>query len=199
MKLWPDFYDQYLGDVPGCTYFMAENELRQAAREFCERSQAWRARMEPITTVAGRRLYSFDYNSRYDVCKVIGASLDGQYIHIMLPGDEIQAGASGLLALNQRDFELYPTPAGGLTLQISAILKPSMTAQGLDDALYAEYAPAIAQGAKARLFIQANQQYTNPGAAAACRETFDQQVGRATIRAAKAYSRAPLRTRASFF
>lgn len=60
MKKWADFYDYLLPDVPGCPLAMADLQLRQAAREFCEMTMAWVEWLDDVTTVADVLEYDFD-------------------------------------------------------------------------------------------------------------------------------------------
>jgi hypothetical protein len=198
MKDWLSFHDYYLADIPGCTYFAAANQIRMAAQEFCKRSKAWRATLDPVKTVAkDNYIYDFDRTREIEVVKLLSATLDGHPLDPLLP-DQDDGRQRGILALNGREFVLFPTPAAGLNVVAKAILAPSNTATGIDDKLYAEYAEAIAFGAKYRLFNTENKPYSNPQAAANNFDLFETAIGRATIRAAKAYSSAPLRTSASF-
>lgn len=199
MKTWADFHDQYLSDVPGCTYFAAQNELRHAARDFCERTQAWRVTMDPIVTVADVSLYDVDRTSQTELVKLISAKLDGQKLHVMLPDEEDEYGATGIQMVNERQFALYPTPADGLNAVLKAVLKPSLEASGVDNLLYAMYAKEISYGAKARLMGETSKPYSNPMGAAQNEAWFESAVARIHIKVIKAHSRAPLRVRASFF
>jgi len=40
-KLWSDFYDLVVPDLPGCPFAMVDNALRESAIAFCEQSLAW--------------------------------------------------------------------------------------------------------------------------------------------------------------
>lgn len=197
MKLWADFYSYYLNDVPECTYVTAENALRMAAQEFCDRSKVWLVILDPITTANGIQVYDFDLDRAQEISKVMEVKRAGQVVPVLL-ADSMKTQRNGLIALNQREFFVQPAPGAGEQIVIKAFLKPSNIATGVEDFIYAEHARTIAAGAKAELFSMTNQPFSNPQAAAYERSKFDSMVADATIKAAKAYSSAPLRTRASF-
>lgn len=197
MKLWSDFYDYYLGDVPGCSYAAAVNALRMAAQEFCERAKVWRVIMDPVTTVAGNQVYPFDLTADQEIVKILLAKMDGHDIDLLLY-DQLDNARRGMIVLDQRQFHLQPMPATGNILVITAVLKPSNSAPGVDDVIWASYAEGIAFGAKARLFKMKSKPYFDPVAAADNKNDFNEAIGKATIKAAKAFSSAPIRTRAAF-
>lgn len=196
-KLWSDLQDYYLNDVPGCSQFTAANALRMAAQEFCARTKAWRVTFSAVNTVSGTSVYSFPITSEQEVAKVISAKLAGQDVFPLLH-DQAGGRDFGIITLNELEFMLQPTPAAVQALVIKAVLKPSNASTGIEDHLYAAYARAIARGAKAELFGMVNQPFSNPVGAIANKSAFEDDIGRAKIQVAKAYSSAPLRTTASF-
>lgn len=198
MKLWDDFYTYYLADVTGCTYFAAVNELRRAAQELCERAKVWRVELDPVRTMAGQSVYDFELTGDQELVKVMEARLNDIELDIIIPGKKPR-GFLALQPLNSREFKLFPEPITGLRVDMTAILKPSDTSEGIEDHLYAQYAEKIAYGAKARLFAQPGKPYTNPALAAAFEQKFADAVADANWRAEKAYSNAPQRVKAQFF
>ena len=87
---------------------------------------------------------------------------------------------------------LAPDSTGAL--RINAALAPTRTAATFPDWIYQRYARLIAHGAKALLMEVPAKPYTNKDGAAFHRKMFDDGVGEAMIRTARAASRAPLRT-----
>lgn len=197
MKLWIDFYDYYLTDIPGCPHATAANALRSAAQEFCKRTKAWRATLEPVITVAGNSVYPFDLPDGQEVAKVVSAELDTYPIELLLH-DQVEQIKRGVIAITQRQFYLQPVPADGQSLIIKVVLMPSNDAAGVDDVVYAMYAEAIAEGAKARLFSKSNQPYTDVRAAGLAQAKFMSEIDMTSMKVAKAFSSAPLRIRPSF-
>ena len=196
MKTWADFQDDYLFDVAGCSLFLAERAIRHAAREFCEKSLAHRIVLDPVSTVSGISTYDYDPASSLEVVKVLSATLDGQDIDLLLQG--VDANEYGLVGLSPVEFTLQPAPSAGQRVVVTAIVKPSNTASGIEDRLFASHAEAIAQGAKARLYALAEQPFSNMEQAGLNRALFDAAINTARTSAAKGYSRAPLRVAPSF-
>lgn len=198
MKTWADFYTFYLADLPGCTSFAAANELRRAAQEFCGRTRVWRVDLDPTITNAKEDTYEFELEDDWLLCKVLAAKLDDADLNILTPSDDLR-GATGILPLDQTQFTLFPQPGAKQRVYITAALKPSNEADGVEDYVFDHYAEKIAYGAKARLMMRPNKPYSDPAMAERFEEKFEQAIADATWNAAKAYSQAPLRTRAKFF
>lgn len=197
MKQFIELYDYYLNDVPDCSYITGANALRMAAQEFCTRSRAWRAKLAPIVTVEGQTAYPVPMAAGQELVVVLGAQLDGRDIDVLL-GEHAGGHSRGVIMLNQSELLLQPLHAPGQSLVLHAALKPSNDATGIEDLLYAHYAEAIAEGAKARLFGTNNQPFSDPNAALRARINFNDAIGAAKVAVAKAHSRAPLRVRPSF-
>jgi hypothetical protein len=197
MKTWEKFYDYYLRDLPGCSSFAAENELRKAAQEFCKRTLAWRATLDTMTLTTDT-LYDFDVSSQEEVAKMLSAKLNGQDLSV-LNREQFDDLEHGIVGLSEREFELYPAPSAGDELVIKVALYPSDTATGVEDFIYAAYAEAIAYGAKARLKAIKDKPYTDLVGADRDEGKFEQAISRAQWAASKGHSRAPLRTKANFF
>lgn len=189
MKTWMDLFDNYLSDVSGVTFAAASRALREAAQEFCERTKVWRVAMDPVMTVAGSSIYDFDLTADQELVRFTRVKLGGHDIAGLLhdqEGDRTQ----GLIALTPREFMLQPAPDPGLKVEITAVLKPSNTARGIEDILYAHHAKAIACGARAKL--------VEGEPAMIARAEFETAIGRTRIQVATAYGTAPLRTKPSF-
>jgi len=199
MKTWDAFYKFCQQDLPGCTSFAAANELRNAAQEFFERTKVWRVDLDPVTTNASEDTYEFDIDECQLLVKVMSAKLDDQDLVLLQPGDEItMSGTASILVLDQTQFVLMTQPGARQKVYVKAIMKPSHTATGIDDRIFDQYAEAIGHGAKARLMNKPGKTYSSPALAAQEREMFESAIAKTLMQAAKGYSSAPLRTRASF-
>lgn len=195
---WADMQDALLAQVPGCSVHTATDALRLAAQRFCERTRAWRSTMDPLYTASGIDTYDFNISLEQEVVQVVKVKLDGQEIDTLLPEEE-GTSRRGLLALNQRQFLLQPVPAADQSLVVTAILKPSNTASGVEDFLYAMYSDALGHGAREILFGMKNQPFNDLAAESDEKAAFDRLVAQAKIKVAKGYSARPLVTRPQFF
>lgn len=167
-----DVYDQYLNDVPGCTYPVAANALRIAAQVFCERTRAWTLDLDPIITRANAQDYEIDLPGDIDIVKVISATIDGQDLPIV-PASRAGGAGRCLVVRGPFDVTLHPAPAKGQRIVIHAAVAPSNTAASIEKQIFRKYLRIIAHGAKAELFSMKNQPFSNALAAIDERQQFD--------------------------
>ena len=73
-------------------------------------------------------------------------------------------------------------------------LKPSASAAGIDERLFNEYREAIIHGALARLMLSPRKPYTHTQLAQYHQQQFLIETAIAGTRAARSFTRAPLRT-----
>lgn len=201
MKLWRDFYDFVMPDLPGCSFAAVDNALRQSAIVFCEQSLAWLTEHPDISVVAGTAEYAF-------------APPEGAAVHTLtfaaLNGEEIASytGEAGTAFRNQRSstgtpqyllsgaasVTLVPRPDAAVTLTMTVALKPSSDSMGVDNAQFDEYCEVIVHGALMRLMLSPKKPYTNAQLAAYHQQQFSIKTAAAGTRVARNHSRAPLRT-----
>ena len=91
-------------------------------------------------------------------------------------------------------LRLVPEPDEAGTLTMIVALKPSASAAGIDERLFNEYREAIIHGALARLMLSPRKPYTNTQLAQYHQQQFLIQTAMAGTRAARSFTRAPLRT-----
>ena len=80
MRLWSEFYDLAMPDLPGCPSIMLDNALRQSAITFCEQSLAWKYDHPSISVVPGVAEYIFSPPAEAAVHVIVYAALDGTEI-----------------------------------------------------------------------------------------------------------------------
>ncbi|SFN73409.1 hypothetical protein SAMN05216332_101415 [Nitrosospira briensis] len=200
MKLWKDFYDLVMPDVPGCTFAAIDSALRQSAVVFCEQSLAWRIELSPISVVAGIAEYALTPPEDAVVHAITLAALNGEEIEAYKGETDISArnrynrtspqyisGGPGSIILAPK-----PTATGALTMIVA--LKPSPASAGIDDVQFNEYREAIVHGALLRLMLSPKKPYTNAQLAAYHQQQFAIKTAAAGVRVAKNYARTPLRT-----
>jgi hypothetical protein len=197
MRSFIDLFDDYLTDVPGCTYAMATRAIRMAAQQFCERTRAWRVKLASQATVAGQAEYLFQPGADQRVVKTYGATIDGHPALILRPDQDLP-GAVGIVIHNDRSFTIRPAPPAGQQVVFDCALAPANSAASLDDDLYARYARAIAIGAKAELFGMKKQPFSDMDAALDERGRFEVEITRAISDIGRHSSAAPVRVKASF-
>jgi hypothetical protein len=201
MKLWKDFYDFVMPDVPGCAFAAIDSALRQSAVVFCEQSLAWLAEHPLIPVVAGTAEYALAPREDAVVHAVTFAALNGEEIGAYKDETGISArnwrngtSAPQYILSGAGSMILAPKPGANAALTMIVALKPSPTSAGIDDAQFNEYREAIVHGALLRLMLSPKKPYTNAQLAAYHQQQFVIKTAAAGVRVAKNYTRTPLRT-----
>jgi hypothetical protein len=194
MVTWSQFYPYILPSVPGAVLPTVDFQLRQAAREWCDRTMCWRDWLDPIYTNGVDRVYDFEVSSGQDVVQLVNATVDSKAADILrlgdLPRDWMTSSCvpCGVVALSSGSrFGVLPLQAEGIAVQTEVTLRPSNTATGVEDELFASYAREIALGALGNLM---------PGSKFA--KDFKDAIDEAALDVFHSFSSAPARVRASF-
>jgi hypothetical protein len=86
--------------------------------------------------------------------------------HFSIPinqdGTAIKGAPIYVSIVNDDSVRLYPTPDGKYTFTGVVILKPKLSATGVEDFIYDTHGRAIASGAIARLAEIPNKEWSNP-------------------------------------
>lgn len=201
MKLWSDFYDLLMPDLPGCPAAAADSALRQSSIAFCEQSLAWQTEHQPVFVMGGIAEYPFSPPEGAAVHSTINAVLDGEEIesfagekNITIKNWSRQTGKPRYVLGGPSSLTLIPTPDSNGVLGVTVTLKPSATSTGIDDGLFHEYREAIIHGAMARLMLSPKKPYTNIQLAAYHQQQFIIKTAAAGMRVARSYARAPFQT-----
>ena len=148
--------------VAGCSDTLAENAIRSAAIEFCERTSAYQLELEPITTISNIYEYDLEPPTGTTVHKILWVTHDGQDLEPLtttlleqrvprwrtdngLPVYFVKPTASLIW--------LVPIPSAQLVNStiIRVVLKPTHTSTMSDESIMDEYRDAIVNGALFRL------------------------------------------------
>jgi len=201
MKIWSDFYDYIMPDVPGCPLHAATFALRQSAIAFCEQSLAWRHNHPDIAIMAGTADYPFDPPEDTVVHVVTYAALDGKQIGVETDASRMrvenwrnQSGRPQYVLGRESALRLVPRPDVDGTLTLEVALKPAPLASSVSDELFNEWREAIVHGALARLMLSPKKPYTNGQLAQHHQQQAHIKAGQAGIHVARDRTRAPLQT-----
>lgn len=203
MKAFSQFYDDLLPLVTGCPTAMADHALKRAVREWCDRTLCWRDWLADVTTLADENNYDFEVQATQEVVQVLRATLDGAEVDVLSP-DNLPTNwrtadwcdRAAIVTTDGVSFTLVPMPSAGQTVAVEVALRPSDTATTVEDFIHARYCAQIAKGAAARLHAMPGKPYTYPASTA--RAEFESDIARVASEVAHAFSRTPLRVRASF-
>jgi hypothetical protein len=201
VKLWSDFFDLVIPDVPGCPFAAVEVALRQSAIDFCSQSLAWKYQHPDIAVTPPTASYNFVPPDQAVVHAVTYAAFNDNEIdcHTGETGIQIydwrnQTGTPEYVLGGATALQLVPTPDVAGTLNLEVALKPSPTATGIDDSMFNEYREAIVHGALGRLMASPKKPYTALQLATYHQSLFTQMAGQAGMRVARNCTRAPLQT-----
>lgn len=184
MKTWDAFHPLVMADVIGCPIPMVDQALRNAAREFCQRTKAWTEWADTFTAPGGTNRFNFVVPDGAELVSARRASVDGVYLDVLasdsLPGDWQQGYDTGpeksLVHIDTVEYLLYPRPSAGAVIAIEMALQPSITATSVGDVILAQHAEAIAWGAKYRLLSKPGKDWTDTATAAQARAEFERSV-----------------------
>jgi hypothetical protein len=201
MKLWSELYDLVTPDLPGCPFAAVNSALRQSAIAFCEQSLAWKEEHPPVAVRAATAEYAFIPPTGAAVHAITYAQLNGKEIsshtgelHSATKDWRNQTGTPEYVLGGTSSLRLVPEPDAAGTLTMTVALKPSASAAGIDEGLFNEYREAIVHGALARLMLSPRKPYTNTQLAQYHQQQFAIGTAMAGTRAARSFTRAPLRT-----
>ena len=134
----------------------ARHHLRQAAARFFGATRAWQAELDPLTTAAGREIYSLNLEDRTDLASLMLVSINGSTdVNIVNAGTAFAArnrrARFRVSTINRVDIRIEPVPDPGSSVIVLAALKPNITNSVEFPDEYAEFGESIADGALSTL------------------------------------------------
>jgi hypothetical protein len=202
-KLWSDFYDFIVPELPGCPFGVIDNALRTAAILFCEMSLAWRAPLADVVVVAGTNTYAYAPPTGTVVHAITYAAFNALEIEAHTGEADIHnriydwrnaTGTPAYVLGGLTSLILVPNPDADGTLSLIVALKPSTDSTGIDDTLFNEWREGIVAGALSRLMASPKKPYTYPEGVIFHQAQFSIKVGQAGSRVARNYTRASQQT-----
>lgn len=185
-----------LPSLPGCPEPSVIRAIRDAAIEFCNRSLIWRHEMEPIPVVKGIGDYELDVPRDANIAGFIRVRHSDRVrplelrtsdeLDDMSPGWRtaygtpqffVQHGKYGIL------LDRLPAETKRNVLSATIALKPSSAATTLPDVLYTDWKDQITDGARERLMVDVNRQWSDPARAEQSRMNFRAGIERAELKA----------------
>lgn len=209
MAAYENFFPNILPEVPGVAEMVAENAVRNAVIEFCEKSLILQRDHDPITVVQNIVDYDLEPPTGYIVVKVMKAWLENAELTPLAPDFVREAAVynrlfssyeantdrpRAFLQKDERTVSLWGVPdknyRSGLTMRVA--LKPTRAATTVEDVILEDYAETIASGALYRLMMSAGKPYTNTELAAVHKGLFQQGINVARQRATHGQVRSTL-------
>lgn len=213
MKTLDTFYDLLMPQLPGISTPMLDLHLVELARDFCERSRAWRGDFDPVDTVASQAAYDLSPSeSQSEPVAIHKLTVNGELLFDdtwdfdnppprALPCPAIRPAYTRYeppFAMSNDHAQIVlidaevPTDsvAGGLV--ITGSMKPKRGATALPDLLMATHLETLTSGVLARLGSMAGKPWTS-GNAGAWRMEYERGVQNAATQAQHNYTRVLLR------
>lgn len=204
-------FDEFLPNIrmyaPGVADPTAYFAIRQAAIEFCERTETWR--FEDEFAVAADDYEGLLAPANAVIHKIEGVWFDGEKLTAKTPaqldklipdwrsGNARPTGQPSYVTQTaQNTITLVPFGTGDVKL--SLFLKPAQDADELPDYLADQHRETIAWGALGRILMIPNQSFTNPEMGAAFGQAFQGKLDGKSTLGSIGQQHAPVRTKASF-
>lgn len=213
-----EFLPMVLPYAAGCPDFVAEQHIRLAAIEFCERTRCWRYIAKAAFDTNNETIISPDYATIHEIENAWWneeVRLTPLQFNDAHPSDLTETTDQGgpprhFTQLNDNSITVLPLGAGDLRLTV--FLKPrSGSSFGYDAGfplrdyynqvprfLFLQHAEAIANGALERILRLPGQDFSNPGQAAVHRQLFDQAMDKMFSHNLRGQQRARRRTKTQF-
>lgn len=176
---WESFYPYVQPQVPGCPEITIQAYLRDAAAQFCERSEVWVYDAPAVDTEAGVSDYYLETLGGSLVANVIAVFLNGVplkgTVGVYNPTNPVtpMGTPTQYQVLEGQQIRLFPTPETAHTVQAKVVLKPSLSARGVEDFIFEAYGRAIASGAIASLALIPGKEWSNADLGAYHQHSFD--------------------------
>jgi hypothetical protein len=203
------FLPMVLPQATTCPAFIAEQNIRLAAIDFCARTLLWK---ETITQAMATATETIDIPPYARVVKIVAASVDGEELSParasdIPPGDVPVSVPSYYFQRAPGEISLYPFQACDLTTTVALQPRvgqefgrdPEDTMQDyynqVPDFLFIDHAELIAAGALARILAVPKRDYTNLQMAGVFAARFEAGVGSLSAYGVQGQQRAPLRSK----
>lgn len=197
--LWSAWYDYVLPRASGLTPEFSDQQLRLAAREFCERTMALTMRGTGTATELAAD-YPLTFAAGYETVKVRRVWYDGRRLtpvnseQLSEDNYEDWADTFGTPIRWTHDqsidrIRLVPRHEGpDKAIAYLASVKPTMSATGLRDDFAARYFETIGEGALWRVLSIPKRPWSDPNQAALCKSRFDAETDAAHAMAARGFA-----------
>jgi hypothetical protein len=185
--------------VPSAPPEDVQQAIRDAAKEFCRRTNIWTEQLPDLVTVANTETYDLDRPDDSDVYKLIRASVASipwrlkTYAEGLAARQDqsLQQGESAFVDPKSR-LHLAPAPIlDGLTISVDAVLVPTSTCTTLPG-LLEQYAEDVSFGALMRLLRAKGTDWFDLALSEFNAVKFDQRISKLALRKARGFSSARL-------
>jgi len=198
-----DFIPLTLGlrGLVGVPPAIAEEAVRQAAIDLCDRGAVWEFRLT-LQTQPRVHQYPLLIPEASNVTGIKSVTINGEiYWPDLLGARMCGCGGRSFVLHGLRAIHVYPVPDEDdpAYADIELWLKPKQDACELPNLLYDEYADVVANGAASRLFAMPKQDWTNAGLTQRYALMFQNDITRAKNKRVLGRTAGPLMMRGGYF
>jgi hypothetical protein len=190
--------------LPMAPEFEVEYRMKEAVREFCQRSLSWRQPdTELLVTVVGQRSYTADLPGGTEIAAVISAWNGSTELDVELPGEQDDFEPSSTdsewkvgMEPTMDAFRLSPAPlTAGITITGTLALAPNDDATEAPAYVWNRWRKVVAAGCIAAMKEQTDKPWSDPAGAMHHQQRFEAGIREASDKAGPVRRR-PLRVRA---
>lgn len=202
-KVWADFYDYVLPELPGVPQDVATLHLRSVAIDFFERARIYIVDHDPILIVGTQHTYDLAPPTGYEVAEIDVAELEATPLDPVGLDDLPQFFPQGVGNYTGQPRVYFqetldtvrfaPTPdsaSTALEVTLRTVLRPTRASTGVDNWVFNKWVEVIANGVKSRLMLMPSKPWTNPQLANFYGNLYATAVQKAGVGSAKGKTRA---------
>lgn len=203
------FLPEVLPECPGVPEPVAINAIRNASFDFCRQTLIWSEFKDAAAYTALTAEYQVAPPTGAQVVQVVSLALDdGRTLYPSTLDDIVAARPQWQTHTGPIEtfvhsapgtFRFVAIPENSGTFVAQVAYAPLRTATSVDERLYNLYLETIKFGALWKLKSLTGQSWTDPAAAAADLQLFNQGIGRAVTDRTRSNSRASLRVAPQWF
>lgn len=186
---WTSFFPYVQPYLPGCPEIVIEAHLQEIAADFCADSEVWRYTIDTDFTSANEPEYEIDVPSGSLLESVLYLNVEGIPIthvserHFNAPinadGTDIKGTPTTFSLLDDASIRFYPTPDAKLNFNGVVVLKPTLSATGVEGFIFDAHSRAIASGAIAKLAEIPGKEWSSPELAMQHRSMYERCIAKA--------------------
>ena len=188
--------------IPDASDMIAENAIKQACIEFCEKTLVWQINIPPMDVVDGQNSYPIQtpgdtkfvapVQTYFNTNLLIPKGPD-ELAEIYRMGDyqQISGAPQYVTRMIKPELMVVPTPyvTQPATLYVKAAIAPTRDSTEIDSEIYEQYGEAIAWGARARLLAQPRQDYSDKPGSIEALKMFRYEINRVRMQVTKGLTR----------
>lgn len=206
---WSEWLPAVLLECAGVSDPLGEQEIRQAAIDFCARSWCYVVDQGPLVVSRSINVIGWEPPLTTQITRALQVWLAKQPLLpktaaelSTLYGDYMQAEGTPVFFMQENPSELIIVPkptsaiAGGITAKVA--VQPKRTATSIETKIADRHYEAILHGAKARLMAMAGRPWANLQLAGAYSQRFEQDITKARNEIQRGLSGARRRVPAQF-